>query len=311
MSELRPSKPSDGRRVLVTGVTGYIGGLLAPELLRQGHSVRCLVRDPSRWSPPDQDKYEVLRGDVLDATSLPAVLAGIDAAYYLIHSMRAGEAGFTDRDRTAATNFARAAKAAGVKHVVYLGGLGDSRENLSPHLRSRHETGELLRKYGPPVTEFRAAMIVGAGSLSFEMLRYLVHRLPIMICPRWVTTPSQPIAAGDVLRYLIAALNEPRAMDRIFEIGGADVLTYYDMMLQYARIRGKRRFIIRVPVLTPRLSSYWVEWVTPVPSGYVRPLIEGLRNPVVVRDPSAREVFPITPMSFADAVREALKPASP
>ena len=238
--------------------------------------------------------------------SLTEALAGVTAAYYLIHSM-SGNKEFSQRDITAAQNFSQAAATADVKRIIYLGGLGDPDSALSEHLRSRQETGAALRQFGVPVTEFRAGMIVGSGSLSFEMVRNLTERLPIMIAPRWVYSRTQPIAIRDVLNYLISTLDVPESAGQTIEIGGADVMRNADMMQAYARIRGLRRFIIPVPVLTPHLSSYWVHWTTPVPASVARPLIAGLRNELLVRDESARTLFPdIEPLDFATAVRLAL-----
>ncbi|MCS7259244.1 MAG: SDR family oxidoreductase [Anaerolineae bacterium] len=293
--------------VLVTGATGYVGGRLVPCLLEAGYRVRCLVRDPGRLQGRSWvNQVEVVQGDVLASEGLREALHGVTVAYYLVHSMsRAPD--FYRRDLLAADNFAQAARDAGVQRIIYLGGLGDPATNLSPHLRSRQETGRVLCSHGVPVTEFRAAIIVGAGSASFEMIRYLTERLPIMICPRWVYTRVQPISIDEVLQYLVDALRTPESVGRILEIGGADVLTYGDMMLGYARVRGLRRYLIPVPVLTPRLSSYWVHWVTPIPADIARPLIEGLRNEVVVRDDTARRLFPhIEPVDYLTAVRRAL-----
>ncbi len=293
--------------VLVTGATGYVGGRLVPHLLARGHRVRCLVRDPARldgraWSAA----VEVATGDVMRPETLAGALEGADAAYYLVHSMARG-AGFHERDMAAARAFGRAAADAGVARIVYLGGLGDPSSDLSHHLRSRQETGQALREGGVPVTEFRAAVVVGSGSISFEMIRHLTERLPAMICPRWVYTRVQPIAVDDLLRYLVAALDEPRSAGRVIEIGGADVQTYGGMMLGYARARGLRRWLVPVPVLTPRLSSYWVHLVTPIPSTIARPLIEGLGSETVVRTGVARELFPdIVPVDYLSAVRAAL-----
>ena len=292
----------------MTGATGYVGGRLVPRLVEAGHRVRVMVRDPARlrgraWL----DRVEVVTGDVHDAATLAPALAGVDAAYYLVHGM-SDSADFAARDRAAALAFAEAARAAGVRRIVYLGGLGDPAADLSHHLRSRHETGEALRSAGVPVTEFRAAVIVGSGSVSFEMVRNLAERLPAMICPRWVYTRNQPIAIRDVLEYLVAALATPQSAGRVVEIGGADVLTYREMVLRYAKLRGLRRWLIPVPVLTPRLSSYWVHWTTPIPASIAAPLIEGLRNEVVVRDDTAQRLFPqIRPIAFEEAVRLALR----
>lgn len=295
------------RNILVTGATGYVGGRLIPHLLRAGYHVRALVRDPSRLQGRSWlRKIEVVQGDVLKPASLANAMRGIHAAYYLIHSMRGSE-NFYQRDMTAAKNFSEAAHSAGVERIIYLGGLGNPNEELSPHLQSRQQTGSALQSAGVPVTEFRAAVIVGSGSVSFEMVRYLTERIPIMICPRWVYTRIQPIAIRDVLQYLVDALREPKSAGKIIEIGGADVLTYGEMMLQYAQIRGLRRSLLPVPVLTPRLSSYWVHWMTPIPAEIGRPLIEGLRNEVVVRDSRAQVLFPgIQPMGYAQAVERAL-----
>jgi len=294
--------------ILVTGATGYIGGRLVPLLVRQGHHVRCVARDPARLAGRFAPTVEVVRGDVRDAASLGQAMQGIQAAYYLVHSMAAGEHGFQERDRDAATTFTRCASEARLDRIIYLGGLGEDEAQLSPHLRSRLEVGELLRRGAVPVTEFRAAMIVGAGSISFEMLRYLVERLPFMICPRWVGTRSPPIAVRDVLDYLTACLEQPASKGKIYDIGGPDWLSYRDMMLAYARLRHLKRRMIAVPVLTPRLSSYWVDLVTPIPAALARPLIQGLRNELTCRTEAAPDAdFPhIRPLPFKEAVRQAL-----
>jgi uncharacterized protein YbjT (DUF2867 family)/uncharacterized protein YndB with AHSA1/START domain len=296
--------------ILVTGATGYIGGRLVPRMLDAGHAVRCLVRDPSRlqgrrW----QSEVEVATGDVLEPGSLADALRDVEVAYYLVHSLGAG-ADFHRRDIEAARHFGGACSAAGVRRIIYLGGLAAASPGateLSEHLRSRQETGDALREAGVPVTEFRAGVIVGSGSVSFEMIRYLTERVPVLVSPRWVYTRTQPIGIRDVLSYLVAALAVPGSTGRIIEIGGSDVITYGDMMLTYAQVRGLRRALVPVPVLTPRLSSLWVNLVTPIPANIARPLIEGLRNENVVGDDVARTLFPdIRPASHRTAVERAL-----
>lgn len=304
---MTPDNLLDQPLILVTGATGYIGGRLIPHLLQAGYRVRALVRDPSRLQGrPWLSSVEVITGDVLAPETLGPALSSVSAAYYLIHSMR-GDDNFHQRDVQAARNFSAAAAEQQVGRIIYLGGLGDPESDLSQHLRSRQLTGEALRSAGVPVTEFRAGVIVGSGSISFEMIRYLTERLPVMIAPKWVYTRIQPLGITDTLDYLVAALETPASAGRIIEIGGSDVLTYREMMLGYARVRGLRRLLIPVPVLTPRLSSYWVHWMTPIPSDIARPLIEGLRNEVIVRNPSARTLFPdIQPIDYETAVHRAL-----
>jgi uncharacterized protein YbjT (DUF2867 family) len=291
--------------VLVTGATGYIGGRLVPALLAAGHTVRALARDPERLAGRFPG-VEVVRGDAFDAESVRAALAGIDAAYYLIHSMTRARGNFAESDRDAARIFGSAAKDAGVKRIVYLGGLGDEASGLSKHLRSRHEVGDILRESGVPVTEFRAAMIVGSGSASFEMMRYLTDRLPVMIAPKWVATRCQPIFVRDVLSYLVEAIARPATAGAMYEIGGADILTYKQMMKRYAKLRGLSRHLLVVPFFTPRLSSYWVHFVTPIPANIARPLIDGLHNEVIVRNDAARRDFDIVPIGYDEAVSRAL-----
>jgi uncharacterized protein YbjT (DUF2867 family) len=299
-------------RVLVTGATGYIGGRLVPALLAAGHAVRCFVREPARLDGRFEG-VDVAAGDLFDDDALRAALQGCEVAYYLVHSMSDDRRDFARRDREAARRFGTAAAAAGIGRIIYLGGLGvddgdgAGEAKLSPHLRSRHEVGNELRAGGVPVTEFRAAIIVGAGSISFEMLRYLTERLPVMIAPKWVRTRCQPIGIRDVLEYLVAALARPESTGRIVEIGGADVLEYRDLMLHYATIRGLQRRIIIVPFFSPGLSSRWIHFVTPIPAAIARPLVEGLFNEVIVRDDAARTLFPaIVPIGYDDAVRRAL-----
>ena len=293
--------------ILVTGATGYVGGRLVPRLLEAGYQVRCLVRDPARLQGrPWFGQVEIVQGDVLKPETLALAMQDVDAAYYMVHSMKSS-ADFHQRDLTAARNFGNAAKSAGIKRLIYLGGLVDPNSTLSEHLSSRQQTGQVLQEAGIPVTEFRAAAIIGSGSLSFEMVRYLTERVPVMICPRWVYTRTQPIAIRDVLSYLVAALEVPASAGQIIEIGGADVLTYGEMMLGYARARGLRRYLVPVPVLTPRLSSYWVHWVTPIPAEIAKPLIQGLRNELIVREKTAQQLFPqIRPVDYQTAVQRAL-----
>lgn len=293
--------------ILVTGATGYVGGRLVPLLIEAGYRVRCLVRDPVRLQGrPWLEQVDVVQGDVLQVDSLAIALQDVEAAYYLVHSMKSS-ADFHRRDLTAARNFGQAAQQAGVQRLIYLGGLVDPHTKLSEHLSSRQQTGAVLRESGIPLTEFRAAAIIGSGSLSFEMVRYLTERVPVMICPRWVYTRTQPIAIRDVLSYLVACLEVTASAGQIIEIGGADVLTYGDMMMGYARVRGLQRYLVPVPVLTPRISSYWVHWVTPIPAEIAKPLIQGLRNELIVRDDTAQQLFPdIRPMDYQTAVQRAL-----
>ena len=299
---------TNAKLILVTGATGYVGGRLVPRLLAAGYRVRCLVRDPARLQGrPWLEQVELATGDMLQPDSLVTAMRNVSVVYYLVHSLGSG-GDFSERDLVAARHCANAAKRAGVERIVYLGGLGDPQAHLSPHLRSRHETGDALREAGVPVTEFRAAVIVGSGSLSFEMIRYLTERLPVMICPKWVFTRIQPIAIRNVLDYLVAALECPASAERILEIGGRDVLTYAGMMTGYAQARGLKRHLLAVPVLTPRLSSYWVHLVTPIPANIAQPLIKGLGNEVIVRDAAALKLFPgIQPLDYGTAVRLALE----
>ena len=298
---------SGRKTILITGATGYVGGRLVPKLLSSGHNVRIFVRDVSRLAGREWiDKVEVVEGDVLDPDTLPTAMDGVQYAYYLIHSMGSG-ANFHSLDVEAASNFGTAAKQAGLQGIIYLGGLGDPTSDLSKHLASRQKTGEILRESTVPVIEFRASVVVGAGSLSFEIVRNLVERLPVMVCPSWVYTKTQPIAIDDLLDYLVAPVNLEDISHRVVEVGGSDVVNYRDIMLGYAKARGLRRFLLPVPILTPRLSSYWVHLVTPISSRIARPLIEGLRNEVIVRDFSAEELFPdIKPMTYMDAVERTL-----
>ena len=300
---------SKSEPILITGATGYIGGRLVPQLLERGYRVRCLARDVRRLSGRgwDEDpRVEIVRGDVLDPVSLASAMQGCSAAYYLVHSLLAGEAAFESRDRVAATNFAAAAETAGLERIIYLGGLGHKADKLSPHLESRHEVGDVLREGAVPVTELRAAMIVGSGSASFEMLRSLVHKLPVMVCPRWVEVRTQPIAIRDVLAYLIGCLEVPATANQTYDIGGPDVLTYREMMMRFATILGTKRWIMVVPVLTPRLSAYWVNLMTPVNAGMAFALIESLQYETVCEEGKILDLVPIPRTGFENACRWAL-----
>jgi uncharacterized protein YbjT (DUF2867 family) len=292
--------------VLLTGATGYVGGRLLPLLVADGWQLRCLARHPENLASHVPQGVEVVQGDLLDASSLPPVMAGIDAAFYLVHSM--GTSGnFQKQDRHAAENFAAAAKAAGVKRIIYLGGLGEDGPELSAHLQSRHEVGEKLRLFGVPVIEFRASIIIGSGSLSFEMIRALVERLPVMVTPRWVRVTAQPIAISDALAYLRAALSIEIEGSVIVEIGGPDRVSYGDLMREYARQRGLRRLTIPVPLLTPRLSSLWLGLVTPLYARIGRALISSIRHPTVVRDDKEQARFSIRPIGVREAMAQALR----
>lgn len=294
---------------LVTGVTGYIGGRLVPELLNRGYRVRVLSRDTDRLQGrPWIDEVELVQADVLEPETLPAALQDIDVAYYLIHSMSGkGSSEFHNRDIQAAQNFRKTANQQNVGRIIYLGGLGDPDDQLSEHLASRQKTGSILRESEVSVTEFRAAIVVGSGSKSFEMVRYLTERVPMMICPSWVYSKVQPIAIRNVLQYLVSAIRKPETRDKIIEIGGSSVITYADMMKIYADVNALKRILIPVPVLSPTLSSHWVHWMTPIPASLARPLIEGLKNDVIVQSDKAQKLFPeISPLSYKRAVELAM-----
>jgi uncharacterized protein YbjT (DUF2867 family) len=299
----------DNPRVLLTGATGYIGSRLLPLLEEKNLRVRCLARTPEKLSERVAESTEIIKGDVLDPKSLAVALHGVTVAYYLVHLM-ATSSNFEQQDREAAQNFGIAAKAAGVHRIIYMGGLGEESDpKLSPHLRSRHEVGKILRESGVETIEFRASVVIGNGSLSFDLIRSLTNRLPVMICPRWLATPTQPIAVNDVLEYLLAALDLPPGESQVFEIGSNDVVTYGQLIKEYARQRGLRRLLISVPLLTPYLSSLWLGLVTPASAEVGRHLIEGLKNPTIVRDKKALEVFSIRPMSIKEAMKQALEEA--
>lgn len=297
-------------RVLVTGASGYIGGRLVPRLLDAGHEVRCLTRDSRKLSEdPWSDSVEIVEADVLDLESLEEAVRGCDAAFYLVHSMEEGDHDFSDRDRTAASNFRTAATKASIGRIVYLGGLGAGPE-MSKHLSSRQEVGSILAGSDVPVTELRAAVIIGSGSVSFEMLRYLTEVLPLMITPAWVRTLCQPIAVADVLEILVMAVEDRSTESHVREIGGPDTLTYEKMMRVYAEVADlRRRWIIPVPVLTPKLSSHWVGLVTPLPAAVAKPLVESLRVEVTVEDNYAEEVIDQL-IPYREAVSRALQRSS-
>ncbi|MCY3823605.1 MAG: NAD(P)H-binding protein [Nitrospinae bacterium] len=292
------------KKILLTGATGYIGGRLMRRLEADSCELRCLARRPEVLEPQVAPRTEVARGDLLRPETLNAAMRGISTAYYLVHSMASG-GDFTREDREAAKGFASAARAAGVERIVYLGGLG-SDDALSDHLASRQEVGRILRESGVQTIELRASIIIGSGSLSFEMIRALVERLPVMVTPRWVRTLAQPIAVEDVIDYLVAALDTPPGRSLVLEIGGADRASYGDIMAEYARQRGLHRVMIAVPVLTPRLSSLWLALVTPLYARVGRKLVESLRNETTVSDTTASGMFGIRPRGLAEAIRRAL-----
>jgi uncharacterized protein YbjT (DUF2867 family) len=300
-------------KILLTGATGFVGGRLLHALTGHGMEVRCLVRSPERLRERllPEEEVEIVTGDLLKAETLDTVLDGIEVAYYMVHSMGGRTIGenkvFAKRDRNAARNFVEAADRAGLARIIYLGGLGETGDQLSKHLASRQEVAEILSSGRAQTTELRAPNIMGAGGAPFEMLRSLVERLPIMVCPRWIETRAQPIDIRDMVRYLVGCLREPATTGQSLDVGGPEILSYRDMMEIYARVRGLKRLIITVPVLTPRLSTYWVNMVTPVPSGIVNPLVEGLRNEVICRDNRIHELIPIELTTFEQSICNALQ----
>ncbi len=301
------------RRVLVAGATGYVGGRLVPELLKAGYAVRALARTPRKLEGRSffgHPQLEIAQGDVLDAASLSRALAGIDTAYYLVHSLGSGD-DFAERDRLAARTFAHSCAQAGVKRIVYLSGLGErDAPNLSNHLASRHETGDVLREGSVPVTELRAAVIVGSGSASYEIIHDLTRKLPFMIAPKWLRSRCEPIAIRDVVAYLVRVLDEPRTIGQVLDIGSGEVLTYQQMIVIFGEELGRPPTIIPVPMLTPRLSSWWLHLVTHVDFSVVQPLIEGLSNDVVCEEYRIREWIPLELTGYREAVKLALKRSS-
>jgi uncharacterized protein YbjT (DUF2867 family) len=303
MRSMGPGEKMAGMEILVSGASGFVGGALVPELVGRGHRVRAATRDPGGYRGPAGAGAH--RFDLDDEASLGPALDGVEVAYYLVHSM-AQKGGFARRDLGHARAFGRAARAAGVDRVVYLSGLGDDREGLSEHLASRRAVEDVLASTGPDLTVLRAAVVLGRGGASFEMLVQLVRRLPVMVCPRWVETASQPIALADAVGYLADAAETDATRAQRLEIGGPEVLTYREMMLRFARLEGRRRLIVSVPLFTPGLSSRWIGLVTDVPAAVARPLAEGLRNRVVVGNGAARRLMPRDLTTFEDACRVAL-----
>lgn len=291
--------------MLLTGATGYVGGRLLSALEARGERIRCLARRPEVLRPRVAATTGIVAGDITDPGALTLALEGVHTAFYLVHAMDA-HGDFARRDREAAAGFGSAARAAGVRRIIYLGGLGRG-PGLSEHLASRQEVGRVLAESGVPTIELRASIVIGSGSLSFEMVRALVERLPVMVTPRWVSTRAQPIAIEDVIAYLVAALDAPAEVTGVFEIGGADVVSYREIMREYARQRGLRRWLIPVPVLTPRLSSRWLRLITPLQANVGRALIDGVRNETVVADDRARRQFSVRPIGFAGAIARALR----
>ncbi len=291
--------------ILLTGATGYIGGRLLPLLEEQGYRVRCLTRRPSSLAARLGSGTQIAEGDLLNADSLQGALEGIDTAFYFVHSMGSTQ-DFADEDRVAAQNFGAVARQAGVRRIIYLGGLGNRDSQLSKHLRSRQETGDVLRSAGVQVIELRASIVIGSGSLSFEMVRALTERLPFMICPKWVRVAAQPIAIEDMLEYLMESIELPGEESQIFEIGGPDQVTYGQIMQEYARQRGLRRVMIPVPLLTPYLSSLWLGLVTPLYARVGRKMIDSMKNATVVSSNLADKVFKVRPRSMSESIARAL-----
>jgi uncharacterized protein YbjT (DUF2867 family) len=301
--------------ILVTGASGFIGSRVVKRLLaaNTNYEIRCMTRNTkslSHFFGKESERLEIIKGDAQNYSDLIKVMKDVDIVYYLIHSMEGSSKEwkkFAERDRVAAENFSRAASASGIQRVIYLGGLSHGKEEeLSVHMRSRMEVGEILKKYSNKVTIFRAAIILGQGGGSFQMLQYLVERLPLMICPKWVLTRSQPIAVDDVVEYLVRSIDVNETICKTFEIGGPEVLTYVDMMKRYASILGKSIRILIIPFLTPRLSSYWVDLITPVKASLARPLIDSLKHEATVKDPSIADILPIKLKNFEESIKSAM-----
>jgi len=297
----------ENTHILVTGASGYIGGRLVPALLEAGYKVRVMARTPAKLKKKGWRNVEIVQGDALDTASLSEALRGIDVAYYLIHSMTSFGADFAEKDLTCAHNFSMLAEQAGVKRIIYLGGLGHKDTHLSLHLKSRHDVGDALRETGVAITELQAAVVVGSGSASFEIIRDLSRQLPVMLCPRWVYSKCEPIAIRQLLAYLVGCLEEERTRGEILQVGGGEVLTYADILRQCAEVMGKKIRIIPVPVLTPRLSSYWLNLVTSVPFSLAKPLVEGLRSDVVCTEYRIRDWISVPALSYKESVKLALE----
>lgn len=293
------------KTILLTGATGYVGGKLLKRLEFGQHQVNCLVRSPDKLKSC-AGTSRVFKGDVMQAETMRPAFEGAEVAYYMVHSLADKKGAFEQHELEAAHNFVNEARSAGVQRIIYLGGLGNDNDQLSAHLRSRHAVGRVLRESGIPTLEFRASIVLGAGSLSFEMVRSLTEHLPFMVMPKWVSVKAQPIGIGDLLDYLVQALDVPLEQSEVVEVGGADQVSYRDLMVEYARQRHLKRLMIPVPVLTPWLSSHWLGLVTPLYATVGRKLIEGVRNPTVVESALAQKLFPIRPACAAEAMRQAI-----